>query len=67
MLSKQEKKEMLEDAKSEIRRQHFQAGRRVKAEGVSLDEYLNFLEQVQKIFGPFPLSKKKTISTFNKL
>ncbi|MEW6009155.1 MAG: hypothetical protein AB1629_05945 [Candidatus Omnitrophota bacterium] len=67
MLSEQEKKEILEDAKSERRRQDFKLAREKVREAISFDEYLAFLDNLQHIFSPFVVSKHKTITKFNKL
>jgi hypothetical protein len=65
MLTKEEKKEMLEDAKSASRRQDFRVA---KAGGsVSFDQYLNFLNNVQDIFGSFKESRQPTKTSLNKL
>ena len=67
MLSKEEKLEMLEDARSEARRDHFRfAGRKVSNLS-SFDEYLVFLNSVQKIFAPFNISRHPTVTRLNKL
>jgi len=67
MLSREEKKEMLEDARSEIRRNNFREARENATEDMSLDEYLSFLDSVQKIFKPFTISRRTTPTEFNKL
>ena len=67
MLSPTEKREMLEDASSASRRRNFREGQRAGLEfdrshdGRSLDSYIQFLQDVQKIFGPFKISRRKTI------
>ncbi|MEJ2744238.1 MAG: hypothetical protein P8123_00890 [bacterium] len=67
MLSPTEKREMLEDAMSETRRRNFREGRRATLEfdrrqnDRSLDSYIQFLQDVQEIFGPFKISLRKTI------
>lgn len=66
MLSDREKKEMLEDARSARRRKDFESSRSVK-DITSLDEYISFLDDVQKIFSPFKISSQRTITKFNKL
>lgn len=67
MLSKEEKMEMLNDAKSRCRRKLFQPGQ-VKHKAVaSLDEYISFLDSVQRIFSPFKISFHPTITKINKL
>lgn len=67
MLSKEEKKEMLMDAKSNRRRKFFQLGMENKPAKISLDEYLSFLDSVQEIFSPFKASNIATLEKFNKL
>lgn len=67
MLSEEEKREMLEDAMSEKRRQAFRSSRGREPVSYSIDEYISFLDSVQKIFGPFKISGKPTIAKFNKL
>ena len=67
MLSKEEKKEMLMDAKSNRRRKFFQLATKKRAAKISFDEYLSFLDSVQKIFSPFKTSSNTTLAKFNKL
>jgi hypothetical protein len=67
MLSEEEKKEMLEDAKSESRRSAFSATKNMNNNRLSFDEYLAFLMEMQYIFSPFPVSRHKTNTEFNKL
>ena len=67
MLSKEEKREMIRDAKSKHRKRLFQIGRERKMPKVSFDEYLSFLDSVQKIFSPFKISNNPTLAKFNKL
>ena len=67
MLSKEEKKEMLEDARDQKRKINFRQGKKYASNSISFDEYISFLDGVQKIFGPFKLSRKPTITKFNKL
>ena len=71
MLTALEKKEMLEDGRSIKRRKQFaEAKKRAAKHRVhkkkSLDEYISFLTEIQKVF-PFKVSRKKTITRFNKL
>ena len=67
MLNEKEKNEMLDDGKSFVRRNDFA---RSKAEGhgkkFSLDDYLGYLMNIQKI-SPFKIAARKTITQFNKL
>ena len=67
MLSREEKREMLEDGRSVKRRDDFRFARNFPKKPLSLDEYISFLDSVQKIFGPFKASKKPTITKNNKL
>lgn len=67
MLSREEKREMLEDAHSEERRQSFRMGRPGGGDRISFDDYMSFLESVQKIFAPFKISTTPTITKLNKL
>jgi len=68
MLSPEEKKEMLEDAKSVKRRNDFRIARQYDTERpFTFSEYISFLNGVQKVFGPFKISKKPTITKFNRL
>lgn len=67
MLSREEKKEMLEDAKSKRRRELFRVGRKQDKPIASMDEYISFLDAVQKIFSPFKSSSRPTPTAHNKL
>lgn len=67
MLSNKEKEEMLEDAKSAERRAHFRFGRSKKQGLDSVDEYLLFLNSVQKVFAPFKIFRAPTSTMKNKL
>lgn len=69
MLNRHDKKEMLEDGLSTERKVAFR-----KAEDLlnltpsrGLDDYIQFLMDIQTIFSPFVPSQKKTITKFNKL
>ena len=69
MLNRQDKKEMLQDGISPKRKVAF---RRVEellnlTPSHGLDDYIQFLMDVQTIFSPFVPSHKKTITKFNKL
>lgn len=66
MLDEVEKQEMLEDALSIKRRDDFRFANQIPTE-LTFGEYLKFLDDLQKIFGPFPVSKKFTETKFNKL
>lgn len=68
MLSEKEKKEMLEDAYNHRIRGAFKEVDRKYIEWLkahpgyrSLDNYITFLNSIQKIFGPLPISKKTTL------
>lgn len=65
MLSPQEKDEMLEDGRDPNRRQEF--ARSGALEKISLDEHIQFLMSLQKIFGPMPVFSNPTITKLNKL
>lgn len=67
MLSEQEKIEMLEDAKSESRRDAFRSAEGKDKAIPSLDEYISFLDSIQKIFSPFKISLRHTRTGLNKL
>lgn len=68
MLSPEEKKEMLADAKSLNRRKDFAKAKNLTSKKrPSLDEYISFLISIQKIFpSSLPLAKQ-TITKLNKL
>jgi len=68
MLSDKDKREMLEDGLSVKRRENFKAAARVgKKEPFSLLNYLNFLADLQKVCGEFPVSQRKINTAENKL
>lgn len=68
MLSREEKKEFLKDGRSLKRRKEFSVAKKLYQNSLaSLDEYIKFLMDIQKVFSPFVNSDKKTITTFNKL
>lgn len=67
MLSSEEKKEMLEDARSKSRQEDFRFAKRIKLAPESLDEYISFLDSAQKIFGAFKTSYSPPITKFNRL
>ena len=66
MLDEQFKKEMLEDGLSKERMLDFRQANDIPIP-MSLDDYLNFLRGLQKIFVPFPVSEKFTKTENNKL
>jgi hypothetical protein len=69
MLSEQDKKDMLEDALSEERRKNFKTVAKLKKAQPPLTpkEYLDFLADVQKICGEFPVSHRRINTAGNKL
>ena len=71
MLSEQEKKEMLEDGRSLSRRQQFAQARKAMAklerEKQTLDEFIEFLMGIQRLFSPFVCSREKPTTFSNKL
>lgn len=67
MLSDEEKQEMIEDARSEVRREHFRATRRVGFTPESLDDYILFLNSIQKIFSAFKTNPYPTPTKLNRL
>ena len=68
MLSRKEKEELLEDGYSVRRRKEFAEGKRIsRGDPRSLDEYIRFLMDIQKVFSPFTYSRKETITRLNKL
>jgi len=69
MLSKEEKKELIQDGQSPKRREEFSQAKKIASKNFpsSLDDYLKFLKSVQNIFPPPPASCKKTITRLNLL
>ena len=68
MLSKIEKKELLQDAQNQKRRESFRKGLEENSlPSNSLDAYIQFLSSVQKIFSSAADAPKKTISQTFKL
>ena len=65
-MDEKSKKEMLEDGLSKERMLDFRRANNITIP-TSLDDYLNFLRGLQKIFGPFPVSQKITKTDLNKL
>lgn len=72
MLSKQEKKEMLEDTLSKERREAFaKADKRAEPFvqkyllSLTADKVIEFLMNAQKIRGPFPISKTVVTDPYN--
>lgn len=67
MLSKEEKKEMLEDAYDVSRRDSFRFSRKNNLSNISFDEYLNFLDDVQQISSPSKSVRTITKTALNEL
>ena len=67
MLSNEEKREMLDDAKSALRRENFRAAHKIDNRSLSFDDFLLFLENIQQIFPAFKISRHITHTEFNKL
>ena len=68
MLTKKEKEEMLTDGHSLKRRKSFAQGKKIDQGDLhSLDEFIRFLMDIQRLFSPFAISRKKTVTRFNKL
>ena len=67
MLSDKEKEEMLKDSKSKSRRDNFRFAKEKNFTNISFDDYLVFLNNVQKIFAPFEISRRITVTRLNKI
>ena len=67
MLSRQEKEEMLADARDTKRRDDFRRCRRLNSRPLSFEEYLKFLNDIQRLFAPFALCRRPMITVKNKL
>lgn len=67
MLSNDEKIEMLEDGKSMVRKNNFRFTKKIDTVNISFDDYLLFLNDIQKIFSPFEISHRVTLTKINKL
>ena len=68
MLSREEKKEMLADAMDTSRREDFRAvGLKILNISSSLDRYINFLNGIQAVYGPFKYLKDPRPTHNNKL
>ncbi|UCB57423.1 MAG: hypothetical protein JSV30_02250 [Candidatus Omnitrophota bacterium] len=68
MLSDKEKREIFEDAASAKRKANFRfAKRKVVHRVSSLDEYILFLNSIQKIFTAFKISRQPVSTNRNKL
>lgn len=66
MLSEQDKKEMLEDARSKARRDDFRAIA-ARPIDISFDEYIKALDDLQKIFVQFKTPVHVAPTKLNKL
>ena len=67
MLSSEEKREMLEDAGNKRRGEDFITAEEKIPAAASFDMYISFLDSVQKIFSPFAIDSRRTITKLNKL
>ncbi|MFC1698728.1 hypothetical protein ACFL1I_02045 [Candidatus Omnitrophota bacterium] len=67
MLSNKEKKEMLEDANNTERRAQFRFGKSKNRGLDSIDEYLLFLNSVQRVFAPIKIFKQPAPTEKNRL
>lgn len=67
MLSKEEKKEMLIDAQDRQHRESLRFKEKKNSVTGSFDAYISFLDGIQKIFSPFSIACRHTITKFNKL
>ncbi len=68
ILSEQEKRELLEDGRSTARQKVFREIKQGSHKSSRLlNDYIQYLMSIQKIFGEFPLSRKSTLTRFNKL
>lgn len=68
MLSRKEKEMFVKDGYSLTRRNNFRNASKTFRKTVhSLDAYIKFLMEIQKIFSPFVYTGKKTITAHNKL
>jgi len=66
MLSEEEKREMLEDGRSKLRRRDFRLARK-ESDIISFEDYLSFLNNIQVIFSPFKIGRYITFTKLNKL
>lgn len=67
MLSEEEKREMLADGKNYLRRNDFRIVKERSNFHISFDDYLLFLNDIQKVFTSFKISLHKTVTRLNKL
>jgi hypothetical protein len=65
-LSEQERRELLEDARSLSRRKAFRAAGRAGGPA-SLEEWLRWIDEIQRVFKPWPASRRATRTARNKL
>jgi hypothetical protein len=66
-LSEQEKREIVEDAKSIQRQKDFRFARKMCFQSISLDGYIISLQSLQRVMGQFAISLKRTLCNTNKL
>ena len=67
MLSSKQKESFVKDGYSLARRNNFRSARKTFKKTVSsLDRYIEFLMEIQKVY-PFVYLNKKTVTTHNKL
>ncbi len=67
MLSKEENKEMLEDALSKSRRDDFRFMSELRMNKCPIDDFLIFLNNVQEVFTSFKPSNRPVMTKLNKL
>ena len=67
MLSEDEIQEMLIDANDVSRRDSFRFSKKVNTQNMSFDEYLKFLDDVQKIFSSGKKVRNIMLTVLNKL
>jgi hypothetical protein len=67
-MNERDKREFVEDGLSPKRKEHFEAASlKIRPSLMSLDEYIHFLDDLQRVFPPLPVSREKTVTKFNKL
>ncbi len=68
MMDERDRREFIEDGLSPKRRENFEAiSLRIQPSPISLEEYIHFLDGLQRIFPALPVSREKTVTKFNKL
>ncbi len=67
MLSEDEIQEMLIDANDVSRRDSFRFSKKVNTQNMTFDEYLKFLDDVQKIFSSGKKVRNIMLTVLNKL